>query len=522
MARKNVLMIVVDQWRADFIPHLMRARGETPFLNTPNLDRLCQEGVTFPNHVTVTLPCGPARASLMTGLYMMNHRAVQNTVPLDQRHFNLAKALRDIGYDPALIGYTTTTPDPRTTGANDPRFLQLGDLMDGFRSVGAFEPSMDGYFGWVAQKGFPLPAQREDIWLPDGVDAVPGATAHPARIPQELSDTSYFTERALTYLKGRGGKPFFLHLGYYRPHPPFVAPSPYHAMYRPDDMPPAVRAEDWRDEAAQHPLLDFYLQKTMQASFFQKAAGKAHELDAAEVAQMRATYCGLITEIDDSLGQVFAFLEETGQWDDTMILFTSDHAEQLGDHYLLGKIAYYDQSYRIPLVIKDPARKDQGGRIEPAFTESVDVMPTIVEWLGGTPPRACDGRSLLPLVAGEKPADWRTELHYEFDFRDIFYSEAETALGVKMDEACLCVVQDADYKYVHFASLPPLFFDLRQDPDQFVNLAADPAYATRVLTYAQKALSWRLAHAERTLTHYRSSNQGLQIRNEGGAAVTLK
>jgi arylsulfatase A-like enzyme len=218
---------------------------------------------------------------------------------------------------------------------------------------------------------------------------------------------------------------------------------------------------------------------------------------------------------------VFAFLEETGQWDDTMILFTSDHAEQLGDHYLLGKIAYYDQSYRIPLVIKDPARKDQAGRIETAFTESVDVMPTIVDWLGGTPPRACDGRSLLPLVAGEKPADWRTELHYEFDFRDIFYSEAESALGVKMDEACLCVVQDADYKYVHFASLPPLFFDLRRDPDQFVNLAADPAYATRVLAYAQKALSWRLAHAERTLTHYRSSNQGLQIREDGGAAVTL-
>jgi len=137
--RRNVLLIVVDQWRADFVPRL-GAR----FLRTPNLDRLCREGVTFRDHVTTAVPCGPARASLLTGLYLMNHRAVQNTVPLDARHTNLGRELRRVGYDPALISYTTTTPDPRATGPRDPRFATLGDLMDGFRAVGAFEPSMDG------------------------------------------------------------------------------------------------------------------------------------------------------------------------------------------------------------------------------------------------------------------------------------------------------------------------------------------------------------------------------------------
>ncbi|MGO7638722.1 sulfatase, partial [Rhizobium leguminosarum] len=83
-----------------------------------------------------------------------NHRAVQNTVPLYQRHLNLGKALRGVGYDPALIGYTTTVPDPRTTSPNDPRFRVLGDMMYGFHPVGAFEPNMEGYFGWVAQNGF--------------------------------------------------------------------------------------------------------------------------------------------------------------------------------------------------------------------------------------------------------------------------------------------------------------------------------------------------------------------------------
>jgi arylsulfatase A-like enzyme len=506
--RKNVLLIVVDQWRADFI----RVLG-ADFLRTPNLDRLCREGVTFRNHVTNTVPCGPARASLLTGLYLMNHRAVQNTVPLDSRHLNLAKALRQIGYDPALIGYTTTTPDPRANPGKDPRFSILGDLMEGFRAVGAFEPTMDGYFGWLAQKGFALPENREDIWLPEGEDSVPGATDRPSRIPAELSDTAYFTERALTYLKGKGDKPWFLHLGYWRPHPPFIASEPYNTMYSPAEMPAPVRRETWQQEAAQHPLLDFYLRGISQGSFFHGAGGAATELAEDSIRQMRATYAGLMTEIDDALGKVFEYLDQTGQWDDTMIIFTSDHGEQLGDHYLLGKIGYHDESFRIPLVIKNPEAPQSAGRIEGAFTESVDVLPTILEWLGGRTPRACDGRSVLPLVQGEIPADWRKHLFYEYDFRDIHYSQPETALGLDKDDCSLCVIQDEDWKYVHFSGLPALLFNLADDPNQFTNLAEDPACAEVLADYAQRALSHRMRHAERTLTHFRSTPKGLEERS---------
>ncbi|WP_342452433.1 phosphoric/sulfuric ester hydrolase PehA [Pararoseomonas baculiformis] len=504
-----MLLVVVDQWRADFVPALGAG-----FLKTPNLDRLCREGVTFRNHVTNTVPCGPARASLLTGLYLMNHRAVQNTVPLDARHTNLAKELRRIGYDPALIGYTTTTPDPRTTGERDPRFTTLGDLMDGFRAVGAFEPTMDGYFGWLAQKGFTLPPNREDIWLPEGEDCLPGVTNRPSRILAEFSDTAYFTERALTYLKGRNGKPWFLHLGYYRPHPPFIAPAPYHDMYRPEDMPALHRRETWQAEARQHPLLNFYLRGISQGSFFHGAGGAATELDPAAIAQMRATYSGMISEVDAALGQVIAYLDQTNQWKDTLVIFTSDHGEQLGDHYLLGKVGYHDESFRIPLVIKAPdAPPGSAGRIEDAFTESVDVMPTILEWLGGEKPRNADGHSLLPLVAGEKPADWRDHLFYEYDFRDVFYSRPEDSLGLHMDDCSLCVVQDENWKYVHFAALPPLLFDLEKDPHGFENLADEPAYAGVVRDYAQRALSHRMRHAERTLTHFRATPQGLEERN---------
>ena len=503
--QKNVLLIVVDQWRGLMLPKL-----GADYLKLPNLDRLCAEGVTFRNHFTQAVPCGPARASLLTGQYLMNHRAVQNTIPLSARFTNLAHELRRGGYDPALVGYTTTTPDPRTTGPNDPRFFVLGDIMEGFRPVGAFE-NRDAYFGWVSGQGFELPETREDIWLPEGLPGR-GATARPARIPKELSDTVWFTERGLDYLRGRAGKPWFLHLGYYRPHPPFIAPAPYNAMYRPQDMPGPVRAASPVEEAKQNALLAHYVGNVKQSSFFRDGEGLGSEMSEAEVAQLRATYCGLMSEIDDQLGRVFDYLKETGQWDDTLIVFTCDHGEQLGDHYLLGKIGYFDESYRIPMIVRDPDAKAGRGSIVEKFTECVDTMPTILEWLDLPVPRQCDGASLLPFCAGRTPAGWRSEVHYEFDFRDLYYSQPETALGVPMDKCSLAVVQDENYKYVHFAALPPLFFDLKADPGQFVNRAGDPAYAARMGEYAAKMLTWRLGYAERTLTGYRATPQGLEVR----------
>jgi arylsulfatase A-like enzyme len=504
-ATKNVLLIVVDQWRGLMLPKL-----GADYLKLPNLDRLCAEGVTFRNHFTQAVPCGPARASLLTGQYMMNHRAVQNTIPLDARFTNLAHELRRGGYDPALVGYTTTTPDPRTTSPQDPRFFVLGDIMDGFHPVGAFE---NAYFGWVASQGFELPSVREEIWLPQG-GAGSGATSRAACIPKELSDTAWFTENGLAYLRGHAGRPWFLHLGYYRPHPPFIAPAPYNAMYRPEDMPRPVRAASPAEEAKQNALLGYYVNNVKQASFFQDGQGLGSAMSEDEVAQLRATYCGLMSEIDDHLGRVFDYLKATGQWDDTLIVFTCDHGEQLGDHHLLGKIGYFDESYRIPMIVRDPrpeANTTRGTIVE-RFTETIDTMPTILDWLGLPVPRQCDGRSLLPFFAGDTPADWRREVHYEFDFRDLHYSQPESALGVAMDKCGLAVVQDEAFKYVHFAALPPLFFDLRNDPGQFVNRAGDPAYAARMGEYAARMLDWRLGHAERALTGYRATPQGLEVR----------
>jgi arylsulfatase A-like enzyme len=134
------------------------------------------------------------------------------------------------------------------------------------------------------------------------------------------------------------------------------------------------------------------------------------------------------------------------------------------------------------------------------FTEAVDLMPTILDWLGLEAPAQCNGRSLLPFIIGRSPADWRREAHWEYDFSDIVDLDPESALGLDSDQCSLNVIRDHRYKYVHFTALAPLFFDLEKDPAQFNNLADDPAHLPLVLAYGQKLLSWRMEHNERSMT----------------------
>ncbi|MEQ9122485.1 MAG: alkaline phosphatase family protein, partial [Alphaproteobacteria bacterium] len=433
-----------------------------------------------------------------------------NSTPLNRDFTNLALEARKANYDPCLVGYTTTTPDPRSTNPKDPRFYVLGDVMEGWREITSFAPSHLPYVAFLRKQGVEAPLDDyASYWEPETGPFGPSVEA--ARTTAEQYDTAFLTECGLDFLRGRLGRKWFLHLGLYRPHPPFIAPAPYNARYRPEDMPAPRRANAPEAEAAQHPLMKFQLESIENEKFFKGADGMAAELDAQQIATMRAAYCGMIQQIDDELGRVFAYLKSTGQWDKTLIVFTSDHGEQLGDHYLLGKVGYFDESYHIPLIVRDPrAEADAGrGRVVEAFTEQVDVMPTILDWLGRTPPRQCDGRSLLPFCRGETPADWRAYVHYEYDFRDCITEAPQAALGLAMDDCSLAVIQDERYKYVHFAALPPLFFDLQADPGQFRNLAEDPACQGKLLEYAQAMLSWRMRHADRRLTGFTASPDGL-------------
>lgn len=309
---------------------------------------------------------------------------------------------------------------------------------------------------------------------------------------------------------------WFLHLAYLRPHPPFIAPEPYNSMYDPADVPPFRRAADPMREGAQHPWLAYHLAKIQAAPLPEQEEPLFGSLDDRALRQLRATYYGMISQVDDELGRLFAALRDSGAYDNTLIIVTADHGEQLGDHWMIGKDGYFEAAFNIPLLVRDPraARAARGLTVD-AFTEAVDIMPTILEFLGIAVPPQLDGRSLADFIAGASPASWRREVHWEYDFRDLRGLEPETALGLASEQCSLAVIRDERYKYVHFAGLPPLFFDLAGDPDELTNRAGDPAYLALVLVYAQKLLSWRMNHDDRTLSHLHLGPGGMISRPPG-------
>ena len=503
--KPNVLLIVIDQLRAD----ALRCVGH-PNAVTPNLDRLAARGVVFRQHYAQGSPCGPSRASMHTGMYLMNHRVITNDTPTAAHLKTMPYYARDLGYDPALVGYTTTVPDPRNTSAADPRFT-TNSIASGWNVVRDFEEPREHYLAWLSGKGYTVPRRYEDLFRPS-------SSEHHSRwfptspIAAEHTDTAWCAEGALDFLRIRTERPWFLHLGFFRPHPPFMPSAPYDVLVDPADTLPPVRATSVESEGAVHPLTRLILDTMQVKSAMSWMPGLARDLSLEEVASMRAAYFGLVAEVDHHLGRILDLLESSGQLDRTLIVLTSDHGEQLGDHHLVAKRGYFPQSYHVPCIVVDPRPETdstRGSQID-AFTENVDVLPTILDWLGHPTPRACNGYSLLPFVRGQQRPVWRTEAHWEYDFRDLAGGKANELLGIARDDCSLAVLRAKDYAYVHFAALPPLLFDLKNDPYWLQNVADDPKHQQAALRMARKMLDWRLSHADRSLTGYAISANGLR------------
>ena len=458
----NVLFITVDQWRAECLSYLGH-----PIVKTPNLDRLAARGVLFQNHYAQSAPCGPSRASLYTGMYAMNHRAVLNGTPLDNRHTNIALEARAAGYDPVLFGYTDTSVDPRGVDPQDPRLLTYEGILAGFRAVCDLpESDPQPWLRWMREQGEPVDPDGdwrsfvdEPVADSAGVDEW-GVHRAPTKYAAQHSQTAFLTNEVLRYLDGQGDAPWFAHVSYLRPHPPFFAPAPFNTMYDPELVPMPVRAATDQQEAATHPLLAM----VMGVEWISGPRNIKH------IQQLRATYYAMQTEVDQHLGRLFDWLDANDAAHNTVIVLTSDHGEQLCDHYLTQKLGFFDQSYHVPLIVCDP-RSDfdaARGRVVSSFTENVDVTPTILDLLGVEIPLQCDGRSLKNWLTAHPPTRWREEVHWEWDQREPADRRLERSLGVTMEELSLCVLRDAHGKYVQFAghgAIPHVFFDLDIDPD---------------------------------------------------------
>jgi arylsulfatase A-like enzyme len=492
---RNVLFVTLDQLRADVV--CGRLAGLAP---TPTLDRLRAEGVTFLEHHTVTVPCGPSRASLLTGLYAFNHRAIRNGTPLAAHHDGLGLALRRQGIEPLLFGYTDSTPDPAQRHPNDPDLRQYEGVAPGFREL--CEMRADAGLEWpaaLAARGYdvprPMPDRIGELYRPVAEPGLAPRIDDPALYRAEDSDTAYLTDRVLGALEIRRDRPWFAHVAYIRPHPPLVAPAPYNRLIDPASVPAREGA------GAAHPFREAWFSAPTQKKLFDGFDGDCAGMEEATAAALRAIYLGLVAEVDHHLGRLLAWLDATDQTERTLVIVTADHGEMLGDQGMWGKESVFRPAHHIPLIIRDPEHPAPGAEIR-AITETVDIAPTVLHWLGAAVPQAMDGASLLGLADGV-PAGWRNAALTEIDFASpVAPTRFQQAWGLDANRCNAAVLRDARWTYVHFnGGLPPMLFDREADPAERADLARNRSAEPLIRQLMGAMLDRRMTRADRRLTH---------------------
>ena len=469
---RNVLFIMCDQLRRD---HLSCYGGRVP---TPNLDALAARGVCFDEAYVQSGVCGPSRMSFYTGRYMSSHGATWNRVPLSVAEPTLGDYLRAAGRSAALAGKTHVMPDDEGCArfgiAPDSArgtLLRAGGFVEIDRYDGHTPPGPEsGYADWLRARGYASADPWSDyvIAAEDRGQVVSGwhmRNAHlPARVQEAHSETAYMTDVALAWIEAQRETPWVLHLSYVKPHWPYLAPAPYHALFRGSEMGivgPIVRsAQD--GTADEHPVVRAYRTHDECLSFAREEVAR----------HVRPAYMGLVAQVDAHLGRVFRALEASGRLRDTLIVFTADHGEFLGDRGLGEKELFYDEVVRVPLIVVDPDARANGtrGHHEPRFVEAIDIVPTVLDAIGlaGAAHRS-EGRSLLPLLRSEPAQAWRDCVFSELDYS---YRRARVVLDRRPDACRGFMVRTAEWKYVDWQGFRPQLFDLARDPLELNDLGA--------------------------------------------------
>jgi arylsulfatase A-like enzyme len=483
MARaKNVLWIMCDQLRYDYLG----CTGH-PALKTPNIDAMARRGVLFSKAYVQSPICGPSR--------MSSH---WNGWPLRVGEPTLGDHLKKIGVRNVLVGKTHMAPDlegMKALGIPPESIIGVHvaecgfepyERDDGLHPTGRPRPKYDEY---LRQQGFEATnpwehwansGAADDGSLQNGWLLVHADKA--ARVPEEHSETPYMTRRAMDFISEAetDGKPWCLHLSYIKPHWPYIAPEPYASMYSTDDMIPVIRS--MRERQNPHPVFGAYMDMRYSRNMARD--------DARE--KVIPTYMGLITQIDDQMGVLMKFLEERDLLDTTMIVFTSDHGDYLGDHWMGEKDLFHEQSAKIPLIIIDPSKEADAtrGTRSDALVEAIDLAPTFVDYFGGkVPGHILEGRSLLPLLRGPTPPDWRKVAFSEYDYA---MQDVRLKLNQPIERCRLFMVFDGRWKYIHASGFRPMLYDLETDPEEYLDRGDDPDCAGIIARLQAELFDWAL------------------------------
>lgn len=433
----NILLIDTDQQRGD----CLGIEGH-PVLMTPNMDGIAAQGVRFSKFYAACPSCIGARRSMLAGQDPQTHGMVgyHDGVEWDAPT-TLPQALRENGYQTWLVG--------RGMHQHPPRKRYGYDEMEINGPAGA-----EDYYMWLADRG----PRDSGGWFGGGV-MHNDWTARPWHLDEHLHFTNWTIDRALRFLERRDPScPFFLTVGFIAPHPPLQPPAFYLERYLRTGVPEPVIgnwAKPPKFGAAGDPVSAFDVNLTGEA-----------------LLSARAGYYGLINHVDDQirrlLNPVLGIDKKTGY--NTIVIFTSDHGEMLGDHYMWHKCRAYEASARVPFLIRAPERFGlRKGSVVDLPATHADIMPTILDMVGIEIPSTVEGRSLWPLMRGEQ-VPWREWLHIE-------HAPLHQALT------------DGREKFIWLPSNGlEQFFDLVKDPEERNNVVDDPEYAERVALWRARLI----------------------------------
>jgi arylsulfatase A-like enzyme len=488
---KNILFIMADQLRADYLSCYGQKK-----LKTPALDALAKRGVLFTNAFVNATVCGPSRMSYYTGRYMSTHGSTWNNVPLRAGEPTLGDHLRPLGMRVALAGKTHMAADYEGLD----RLGVLRSVEGILASECGFEPferddglHSDGpssfdlaYNRYLRQKGYAEP----NPWH-TAANAGEGKSGEllsgwllknarqKARVAEEHSETAYMTDRAMEFMRESGDTPWLLHLSYIKPHWPYIAPAPYHDMFKLKHVPPVVRSEKERKNP--HPVYAAYMKHVESVAFSDDDVRRT----------VIPAYMGLIRQIDDHLRRLFAFMKKQGLMANTLIVFCSDHGDYLGDHWLGEKELFHEPVVRTPLIVydPDPAANATRGKVERSLVQAIDLAPTFTEAAGaGTLDHVLEGRSLLPYLRGGRPVRHEaivSELDYVF-------RSARYRLGVPGDRTRAWMVRTRRWKYIHYDGFRPQLFDLSRDPKELTDRGRDLKFKKVREAHRELLFAWSL------------------------------
>lgn len=459
MNRPNIVLIYTDQQRWDTIAALGNSH-----IRTPNLDRLCRTGTAF-DHAFVNCPvCMPSRMSMLSGRYPAALGIAHNGIEMPHDIECVQHILGRYDYRTANIGklhfrnHAAYGRDHR-----DPHPSYGFETMINSDEPGCYD---DAYIKWV-ERHDPSAVElcRSDTppaWVGEPVYHARREVTTPYvfRGPEHLTHTAFVADETCSYIRRHASDTFFCIAGIYAPHCPINPPQRFVDMYDPAEMPLPVRNED--------------------ENFVDRKTGEPVPDD--QWRKVKAYYYALVSHIDDQVGRIIETIEELGLREKTLIVFTADHGENLGDHGLVAKGQAYDSSSRVPLVFSMPGTVAEG-EVSHEIVEAVDIVPTFLDFAGVQQPREVRGASLSPAVAAGKSVAGEQEPGDRHARRSAFIELGSEQLGRHYK-----AVRTKEYLYVCHRDGSEEFYLLANDPDQLANVADDPAAAPALATARKELL----------------------------------